>query len=160
MIEWPKNNDAIGAVNRGVPAESGLCTSCHADCKGRCEAWLSSLKGRKLLYPRDFGNITAGSANTTHLGVNYNSLRIQGYNYGAKGLPHGLSTSADDCIFPNVSVATQFGGAVKTTASVPIMTGALGSTAIAAQVLGRLRGRRRPGRHPDRGRRERRRYRP
>ncbi|MGB4917766.1 MAG: glutamate synthase-related protein [Propionicimonas sp.] len=131
MIEWPKNNDAIGAVNRGVPAESGLCTSCHADCKGRCEAWLSSLKGRKLLYPRDFGNITAGSANTTHLGVNYNSLRIQGYNYGAKGLPQGLSTSADDCIFPNVSVATQFGGAVKTTASVPIMTGALGSTAIA-----------------------------
>ena len=131
MIEWPRNNDAIGAVNRGVPTEAGLCTSCHADCKGRCESWLSSMKGRKLLYPKDFGNITAGSANTSHLGVNYNALRIQGYNYGAKGLPAGLSTSADDCIFPNVSIATEFGAGVKTKASLPIMTGALGSTAIA-----------------------------
>ena len=36
MIEWPKINDAIGTVNRGNPAESGLCTLCRADCKGLC----------------------------------------------------------------------------------------------------------------------------
>jgi glutamate synthase domain-containing protein 2 len=91
------------------------------------------MKGRKMLYPRDFGAVTAGSRNTCHVGVSYNSLRIQGYNYGAHGLPQGLSNSADDCIFPNVSVETEFGSEVKTKSRVPIMTGALGSTFIAAK---------------------------
>lgn len=133
MIEWSKSNDAIGTVNRGNPAESGLCTLCRADCKGRCETWLSSLRGRKILYPRDFGAVTAGSSNTCHIGVSYNSLRIQGYNYGAYGLPNGLSTSPDDCIFANVSTETEFGNEVKTRCKIPFMTGALGSTFIAAK---------------------------
>ena len=133
MMVWPKTNDAIGTVNRGNPCESGLCTLCRADCKGKCETWLSSLKGRKLLYPRDFGSITAGSSNTTHVGVSYNSLRINGYNYGAHGLPQGITNSEDDCIFPNVSLETEFGGEVKTKIRVPMMTGALGSTFIAAK---------------------------
>ena len=133
MIQWPKTNDALGTVNRGNPCESGLCTLCRADCKGKCEVWLASLKGRKLLYPRDFGAITAGSSNTTHIGVNYNSLRIDGYNYGANGLPKGISNSEDDCIFPNVSLEGEFGGDTKTKFRVPMMTGALGSTFIAAK---------------------------
>ena len=133
MIEWSKTNDAIGTVNRGNPAESGLCTLCRADCKGRCETFLSSLKGRKILYPRDFGTVTAGSANTTHLGVNYNALRIQGYLYGVRGLPKGLKSTADDCIFPNVSIESEFGSKVVTKTRMPIMTGALGSTFIAAK---------------------------
>ncbi len=133
MIEWPKSNDALGTINRGNPAESGLCTLCRADCKGRCETWLSSLKGRKILYPRDFGLVTAGSSNTSHLGVCYNSLRVQGYNYGVKGLPKGLTKSADDCIFPNVNIEAEFGNKVKTRCRLPIMTGALGSTFIAAK---------------------------
>ena len=133
MIEWPKTNDAIGTVNRGNPAESGLCTLCRADCKGRCETFLSSLKGRKILYPRDFGLVTAGSGNTTHLGVNYNALRVQGYLYGVKGLPKGLKNTADDCIFPNVSIESEFGSKVTTKTRMPIMTGALGSTFIAAK---------------------------
>ena len=128
-----KTNDAIGSVNRGDPCESGLCTLCRADCLGKCETWLSSLKGRKMLYPRDFGSITAGSGNTCHVGVSYNSLRIQGYNYGVHGLPKGLSSAADDCIFPNVDLETQFGNTVKTKCRIPIVTGALGSTFIAAK---------------------------
>jgi glutamate synthase domain-containing protein 2 len=128
-----KTNDAIGSVNRGDPCESGLCTLCRADCLGKCETWLSSLKGRKMLYPRDFGSITAGSGNTCHVGVSYNSLRIQGYNYGVHGLPKGLSSAADDCIFPNVSLETQFGNTITTKCRIPIMTGALGSTFIAAK---------------------------
>ena len=132
-MEWQKTNDAIGTVNRGNPAESGLCTLCRADCKGRCETWLSSMKGRKILYPRDFGFVTAGSANTHHVGVCYNSLRIQGYNYGVSGLSAGLSNSADDCIFPNVNIEGSFGNELKTKFRLPIMTGALGSTFIAAK---------------------------
>jgi len=133
MIQWPKTNDALGTVNRGNPCESGLCTLCRVDCMGKCETWLSSLKGRKLLYPRDYSFTTAGSANTTHLGVAYNSLRINGYNYGAYGLPNGLTNSEDDCIFPNVNIEGEFGQAVKTKFRAPLMTGALGSTFVAAK---------------------------
>jgi glutamate synthase domain-containing protein 2 len=89
------------------------------------------MKGRKMLYPRDFGVVTAGSANANHVGVCYNNLRIQGYNYGAHGLPQGISNDADDCIFLNVSTETSFGKGVITKSRVPIMTGALGSTFIA-----------------------------
>ncbi|MDR0861556.1 MAG: FMN-binding glutamate synthase family protein [Oscillospiraceae bacterium] len=130
MIQYPKNNDVLNTTNRGNPAESGLCTLCRADCKGKCETWMSTLKGRKMLYPRDFGTVTAGSSNTNHIGVCYNNLRIQGYNYGAHGI---ASNDADDCIFPNVSVETSFGTDVITKSRAPIMTGALGSTFIAAK---------------------------
>ncbi|MGD9677033.1 MAG: glutamate synthase-related protein [Vulcanibacillus sp.] len=133
MSEYVKQNDVLGTINRGNPAESGLCTLCRADCSGKCETWMSSLKGRKMLYPRDFGVVTAGSSNINHVGVCYNNLRIQGYNYGAYGLPNGLSNSADDCIFPNVNLETEFGNEIKTKIKVPIMTGALGSTFIAAK---------------------------
>lgn len=133
MIQWSKTNDALGTVNRGNPCESGLCTLCDSACKGKCETWLSSLKGRKMLYPRDFGNITSGSSNVTSVGIGYHALRIQGYCYGAKGIKQPLTTNPDDCIFPNVSIETQFGNQEKTICSIPIMTGALGSTFIAAK---------------------------
>lgn len=131
MIQYQKSNDVLNTANRGNPAESGLCTLCRADCRGRCETWISSMKGRKMLYPRDFGAVTAGSASTNHIGVCYENLRIQGYNYGAYGLAPGLTSVADDCIFPNVRLETEFGKAVKTKSRIPVMTGALGSTFIA-----------------------------
>ena len=131
MNQKKKSNDVLGTSNRGNPAESGLCTLCRADCQGKCETWMSSLVGRKLLYPRDFGSVTAGSDNTTHVGVSYNSLRIQGYNYGAKGMASTLSTDSDDCIFPNVNLESSFGAEIKTKVKIPLMTGALGSTFVA-----------------------------
>ena len=130
-MRFSKSNDVLGTTNRGNPAESSLCTLCRADCQGKCETWLSSLVGRKLLYPRDFGKVTAGANNTTHVGVNYNALRIQGYAYGAHGLAKGLSNDPDDCIFPNVDLTTEFGNEMKTKIRIPLMTGALGSTFIA-----------------------------
>ncbi len=133
MIQWPKTNDALGTVNRGNPCESSLCTLCRADCQGKCETWMSCMKGRKMLYPRDFGAITAGSSNTCHVGVSYNSLRINGYVYGADGLAKDLSKDPDDCVFPNVSLEGEFGKKVKTKFKIPIMSGALGSTFIAAK---------------------------
>ncbi|MCL2790777.1 MAG: glutamate synthase-related protein [Desulfobulbus sp.] len=132
-MRFAKNNDVLGTTNRGTPAESGLCTLCRADCMGQCETWKSSLVGRKLLYPRDFGTVTAGADNTTHIGVSYNSLRIQGYAYGAHGLPQGLSNDPDNCTFVNVDLTTEFGNEIKTKSRLPFMTGALGSTFIAAK---------------------------
>ena len=130
-MRFSKSNDVLGTTNRGNAAESSLCTLCRADCKGKCETWLSSLVGRKLLYPRSFGMVTAGANNTTHVGVSYNSLRIQGYAYGSHGLGKGMSNDPDDCIFPNVSLETEFGNTMKTKVRMPLMTGALGSTFIA-----------------------------
>ena len=46
---------------------------------------------RKLLYPRNFGNSTSGGNHVSAVGVGYHALRIQGYAYGAHGLPVALS---------------------------------------------------------------------
>jgi len=132
-MRFIKSNDVLGTTNRGNPTESGLCTLCRADCQGKCEVWLSSLVGRKLLYPRSYGIVTAGANNTTHVGVSYNSLRIQGYAYGSHGLNSRLTSDPDDCIFPNVKLETEFGNEIKTKARIPLMTGALGSTFVAAK---------------------------
>jgi hypothetical protein len=131
MIEWRKTNDVLGSSNRGNPCESGLCTLCDSACKGKCETWLSSLRGRELLYPRKFGYITSGSSNVTALGVGYQSLRIHGYAYGWHGADgnHG----GDHCIFPEVEVSTKFGRNTPVECDLPIMTGALGSTFVAAR---------------------------
>ena len=109
---------------------------------GKCETWMSSLVGRKLLYPRDFGMVTAGANNTTHVGVSYNSLRIQGYAYGAHGLNDHLTKDPDDCIFPNVDLSTSFGAKIKTQSKIPLMTGALGLHLYRGKILGCLRNRR------------------
>lgn len=131
MIEWRKSNDALGTSNRGNPCESGLCTLCDSACKGKCETWMSALRGREMLYPRKFGYITSGSGNSTSVGVGYHALRIQGYAYGWRGA--NGSTDADKCIFPEVDVSTRFGKQHPVKCRVPIMTGALGSTFVAAR---------------------------
>ena len=133
MLQWPKKNDALGTVNRGEPAESGLCTLCDSACKGKCETWLSCLEGRKMLYPRRFGYSTSGASHFASLGLGYHGLRIQGYAYGSKGLTGAMTNDPDDCIFTNVNIETEFGKEIKTKCRLPMMTGALGSTFIAAK---------------------------
>ena len=131
MIQWNKSNDALGTVNRGTPGESGLCTLCDSACRGKCETWLASLKGRKLLYPRNFGQTTSGAWHVSTLGVGYHSIRIKGYAYGARGIKPPMTNNPDDCLFTNAKISTEFGQKVKTRCKVPVMTGALGSTFIA-----------------------------
>ncbi len=133
MIQWRKKNDALGTVNRGDACESGLCTLCTTDCTGKCETWLSCLKGREVIYPRAYGESTSGSSNVTSVGVGYHALRVQGYAYGSTGLAERLTKNADDCVFPNTTIETSFGNEIITKCKVPIMTGALGSTFIAAK---------------------------
>lgn len=132
MIQWSKSNDVLGTVNRGQACESGLCTLCRSDCQGKCETWLGSLIGRDALYPRDFGTVTAGSGNTTAVGVCYNALRVQGYPYGAWGADK-KQAKAGDTLFTDVNLETAFGAKQKTVCRYPFMTGALGSTFIAAK---------------------------
>ncbi|AWB28211.1 glutamate synthase-related protein [Halococcoides cellulosivorans] len=131
MPQYDKRDDVLDTTNRGDPAESGLCTLCTSDCVGSCETWMSSLRGREMLYPRRYGDITAGARNATTDGVSYESMRIQGYAHGAEGLPEGVSASADDALYTNVDLETEFGAETTTKCKLPLMTGALGSTFIA-----------------------------
>ncbi|MDR3153673.1 MAG: FMN-binding glutamate synthase family protein [Deltaproteobacteria bacterium] len=126
-----KSNDALGVSNRGNPAESGLCTLCQSDCAGRCEVWLSCLKGRELLYPRDFGTVTAGAGNIRSQGISYDTVRIMGSLYGAADAPP--SAAKGDALFTEVDLTAEFGREAKTRCRLPFMAGALGSTFIAAK---------------------------
>jgi glutamate synthase domain-containing protein 2 len=98
-------------------------------CKGGCEIFVSSFRGREILYPRRFGDVTAGADKDYPL--DYSHLNIQGYAVGAKGLPEGVEAGPDTAIFPSVSTETEYGWSDKVKMSLPIFTGALGSTEIA-----------------------------
>ena len=128
-LRRPNSNEATGTFNRSrsVVPMSGLCTRCVDGCRGGCEVWLSSFRGREVLYPQNFGQITAGA--DKNYPVDYSHLSIQGYARGAKGLEGEIGP--DNAIFPNVDTTTEYGWEKKVKMRLPIFTGALGSTEIA-----------------------------
>jgi glutamate synthase domain-containing protein 2 len=130
-LQQPNSNDATRTANRSksvVPA-SGLCTRCVDGCTGNCEVFKSTFRGREVIYPGPFGEITAGG--DKNYPVDYSHFNIQGYALGAKGLPDGIVANSDTAIFPLVNTETSYGWDKKVKMKVPIFTGALGSTEIA-----------------------------
>lgn len=127
----PNSNDATRTANRSksVVPSSGLCSRCVDGCRGNCEVFKSTFRGRELIYPGPFGDITAGG--DKEYPVDYSHLNIQGYALGANGLPEGVIPGPDTARFPVVDTATEYGWDKKVKMSVPIFTGALGSTEIA-----------------------------
>jgi glutamate synthase domain-containing protein 2 len=63
--------------------------------------------------------------------VDYSHLNIQGYAQGAEGLPQGMKADPDTARFPLVNTETSYGWDRKVRMSLPVFTGALGSTEIA-----------------------------
>ena len=128
----PNGSEALDCKNRSrdVTPSSGICSRCIDGCRGNCEIFQASFRGRELLYPGPFGEITAGAEKD--YSVDYSHLNIQGYALGAQGLTGNLEATPDDCIFPNVSTMVQYGQSSKVTMTAPVFTGALGSTDIAA----------------------------
>lgn len=108
---------------------SGVCADCLDGCKGGCEAWLAAFRGREVLYPGPYGDITAGA--DKNYPVDYSHLNIQGYAVGAEGLPEGVGAGPDTAIFPSVNTETEYGWERKVRMRLPVFTGALGSTDIA-----------------------------
>ncbi|MDP2234466.1 MAG: glutamate synthase-related protein, partial [Actinomycetota bacterium] len=130
-LQQPNGNDATQTSNRSksvVPC-SGLCTRCIDTCRGNCEVFKSSFRGREVIYPGPFGEMTAGG--DKDYPIDYSHLNILGYALGAKGLPEGVEGTPDNTLFPMVDTETEFGTANKIKMRVPIFTGALGSTEIA-----------------------------
>ncbi len=108
---------------------SGICTRCIDGCRGNCEVFQASFRGRELLYPGPFGQGTAGA--DKNYPVDYSHLNIQGYALGADGLPEGMEGTPDTTAFPTVNTETEYGYEHKVKMKVPVFTGALGSTEIA-----------------------------
>lgn len=130
-LQRPNGNDATRTLNRSkdVVPSSGLCSRCVDGCRGNCEVFKATFRGRELIYPGPFGDVTAGG--DKDYPIDYSHLNIHGYALGAKGLPDGMEGNSDTARFPNVSTECEYGWDKKVRMSVPIFTGALGSTEIA-----------------------------
>lgn len=130
-LQRPNANDATGTSNRSrnVTPSSGICSRCIDGCRGNCEVFKATFRGRELIYPGPFGEVTAGA--DKDYPVDYSHLNIAGYAMGAKGLPEGIIPGPDTVTFPGVSTETEFGYKNKVKMKVPVFTGALGSTEIA-----------------------------
>jgi glutamate synthase domain-containing protein 2 len=130
-LRQPNANEAIGTFNRSrnVAPMSGICTRCVDGCRGGCDIWLSSFRGREVLYPGPFGEVTAGA--DKDYPIDYSHINIQGYAVGARGLPPGVEGNPDTAVFNEVDTETEYGWDRKVKMKVPIFTGALGSTDIA-----------------------------
>ena len=127
----PNANDATRTANRSrsVVPMSGLCSRCLDGCTGNCEVFKATFRGRELIYPGPFGEVTSGG--DKDYPVDYSHLNIQGYALGAEGLPAGVSGGPDTAVFPAVNTETEYGWDIKVKMKVPVFTGALGSTEIA-----------------------------
>ena len=127
-LQTPRGNDATRTRNRSqnVAPYSGLCTRCIDSCPGNCEVFKSSLRGREVIYPGPFGELTSGG--DKEYPVDYSHLNIQGYAMGADLIDEA---SPDTAIFPNVETDCVYGYRNPVRMAMPIFTGALGSTDIA-----------------------------
>jgi glutamate synthase domain-containing protein 2 len=127
----PNANDATMSFTRSksVVPMSGLCSRCIDGCRGNCEIFRATFRGREVIYPGPFGQVTAGA--DKNYPVDYSHLNIQGYALGASGLPAGVQGGPDTAVFPAVNTEAEYGWDIKVKMRVPIFTGALGSTEIA-----------------------------
>ncbi len=104
---------------------SGMCATCVEGCVGMCEIGKSAYRGAEAIYPQPFGIIT--TASEKNYPVDLSHFTILGTVVGARG----IEESSDKAIFSNVNLETKLGrdGSIKL--RLPIVTGAMGSTAIA-----------------------------
>ncbi len=130
-LQRPNANDATRTANRSrsVVPMSGLCSRCIDGCTGNCEVFKATFRSRELIYPGPYGDITAGG--DKNYPIDYSHLNIQGYALGVEGLPEGVVGNSDTAIFPKVNTETEYGWDSKVKMTMPIFTGALGSTEIA-----------------------------
>ena len=130
-LQRPNANDATKTFNRSknVVPGSGLCSRCIDGCKGGCEVFKATFRGREVIYPGPFGEVISGG--DKDYPIDYSHFNIQGYAMGAEGLPEGVEPGPDTARFPDVITDTEYGWDAKVKMRLPIFTGALGSTEIA-----------------------------
>ena len=127
-LSRPSGDDAIQTRNRSrdVAPSSGICSRCLDSCTGNCDVFKASLRGREVIYPGPFGEISAGA--DKEYPVDYSHLNIMGYAHGAKAIDEA---NPDKAIFPGVDTSAVYGHNHPVRMRMPVFTGALGSTDIA-----------------------------
>jgi glutamate synthase domain-containing protein 2 len=95
-------------------------------CQGNCEIFKATFRGREVIYPGPFGEMTAGG--NKDYPIDYSHLNIQGYALGAEAIE---AANPDIAIFPKVETESSFGHIHTVRMALPVFTGALGSTEIA-----------------------------
>ena len=127
-LQRPNANDATETRNRSadVAPSSGICSRCLDTCRGNCEVFKASFRGREVIYPTPFGSVTAGG--DKEYPIDYSHLNILGYALGAQAIDEA---NPDKAIFPDVDTATVYGHTHPIRMKMPIFTGALGSTEVA-----------------------------
>jgi len=108
-----------------ISSLSGMCATCVDGCIGMCEIGKSAYRGAEAIYPQPFGIIT--TASEKNYPVDLSHFTILGTVVGAKG----IEQDSDKAIFTNVNLERKIGrdGGIKV--KLPIVIGAMGSTAIA-----------------------------
>ncbi|MFC1931454.1 FMN-binding glutamate synthase family protein [Chloroflexota bacterium] len=108
-----------------ISSLSGMCATCIDGCIGMCEIGKSAYRGAEAIYPQPFGMITTAAEKEYPLDLSH--FTILGTTVGATG----IEPDSDKAIFTNVNLETKFGrnGSIKV--KLPIVIGAMGSTAIA-----------------------------
>ncbi len=126
-LHKPNANDALQTRNRSrdVTPQSGVCSRCVDGCRGNCDMFSATFRSRELLYPKPYGQITAGA--DKDYPVDYSHVNILGYALGAEG----IAQDSDLATFPAVDTEIRFGAKDPVKMKVPMFTGALGSTDIA-----------------------------
>ena len=108
-----------------ISSLSGMCVTCVDGCIGMCEIGKSAYRGAEAIYPQPFGIIT--TASEKNYPVDLSHFSILGTTVGARG----IEADSEKAIFANVDLQGRYGqdGGIKV--KLPIIMGAMGSTAIA-----------------------------
>lgn len=129
-LQQPNANEATQTQSRLRSASpvSGICTRCVDGCRGNCETFKATFRGRGVIYPGSLGTLTAGG--DKDYPIDYSHLNIVGHAPGAKGLPWRQAGHPDNALFPAANTETQYGVRSKVRMKLPLFAGAVGSTEI------------------------------
>ena len=66
-LQQPNANDVSQTSNRSrsVVPGSGLCSRCIDGCRGNCEVFQATFRGREVIYPGPFGRSPPAATRTT-----------------------------------------------------------------------------------------------
>ncbi len=104
---------------------SGMCVTCVDGCIGMCEIGKSAYRGAEAIYPQPFGIITTGAEK--NYPVDLSHFSILGTVIGA----YGIEASSEKAIFANVNLENTLGLDKGIKTKLPVIIGAMGSTAVA-----------------------------
>lgn len=131
MTFSPVNRSAATRTRCRTPESvapfSGMCATCLDGCPGTCEVAKSAYRGREVIYPQPFGQVTAAAEKDYP--VDYSHFNIMGTAVGAEGVP----ADSDAAVFPAVNVETEVGAREKIRLKLPVFVPALGSTRVAKE---------------------------